>query len=329
VIIPAQNEERTIGDKLENTLALDYPPGQREIIVASDGSSDGTADIIRSFASRGVKLIELPERRGKHYVQMLAKDMAEGEILVFTDAAVRLDPDALRHVVANFADPTVGCVSSEDHVPGSGGEARYVQIEMWLRRLEARVNSLVGVSGSFFAARRELCETWHPNQSSDFFVPLHVVKAGFRAVVDPASRCVYGTTASGRAELRRKVRTIVHGLDVFFSHRELLNPLRYRLFAVQMVSHKLFRWLLPFAGLTLLASNCFLWNDGIFYRVTLVAQVAVLGAGLISIPLSRVLQHRLVKLPSFFLLGNVATIVAWIQFCTGERYVNWQPTRRE
>src|SRR5213079_2002834 len=121
--------------------------------------------------------------RGKHYAQMMAKEMAKGEILVFTDAAVQLDEGALQNIVANFADARVGCVSSEDRVSSTGGEAWYVRVEMWLRRLEARVGSLVGVSGSFFAARRELCEKWHPTQSSDFFVPLHVVAAGFRSVV--------------------------------------------------------------------------------------------------------------------------------------------------
>jgi cellulose synthase/poly-beta-1,6-N-acetylglucosamine synthase-like glycosyltransferase len=330
IIIPALDEERTIAGKIRNTLALSYPQGEREIIVVSDGCVDGTADIVRGFADQGVKLLELPERRGKHYGQMLAKDMARGEILVFTDAAVELDEGALQNIVSNFADVSVGCVSSEDRVAGkAGGEAWYVRIEMWLRRVEAQVGSLVGVSGSFFAARRDLCAKWHPSQSSDFFLPLHTVAAGFRSVVDPNSHATYGVTRSSRSELQRKIRTIVHGLDVFFSHLEMLNPLRYGLFAVQLVSHKLFRWLIPFAGLTLLLSNCFLWDAGVFYRVTLMAQAAVYVGGLIAIALAKFVQNRAVKLASFILLGNAATIIAWLKFCSGERFINWQPTRRE
>src|SRR5439155_2084630 len=123
---------------------------------------------------------------------------------------------------------------------------------------------------------------------------------------------------SRRSELHRKVRTIVHGLDVFFSHRELLNPLRYGFFALQLVSHKLFRWLVPFAAVALLVSNCFLWDAGTFYRFTLLAQLAVCGVGLISIPLAKFVRSRLIKLATFILLGNAATIVAWFRFCWGE-----------
>lgn len=332
IIIPAHNEEARIGAKLEQTLALDYPAEQRQIIVASDGSTDGTNAIVSGFADRGVELLALAERNGKHHAQMLAVQRARGEILVFTDSSVTLEPQALRRIVSNFADPTVGCVSSEDHVAVPGrrwmGERFYVALEMKLRRLEARAGSLVGLSGSFCAARREVCAPWNPHQSSDFFLPLNAAGRGLRAVVDPECRGHYGLVRSERAELSRKVRTIVHGIDVLFSRLRLLNPFRTGFYSVQLVSHKLFRWLLPFAALALFVANLFLWNAGAFYRAALVAQVGAYGSGLLALAFGERSQFTLLRLAGFFLLGNAATVLAWMHFLRGEKFVAWEPSRR-
>lgn len=332
VIIVAYNESTLIISKINNTLELRYPEGEWEIIVASDGSDDGTADIVRSFSSRGVKLVEIPERRGKHYGQMKARDASFGEILVFTDVSVQLQPDALQRMVSNFADPSVGCVSSEDRVltkgQSWGGERTYVDFETQLRRWESRVNSLIGVSGSFFAVRRVVCEVWHPAQSSDFFVPLHAVAKGLRAVVDPGCVGYYGLVRSEREELPRKVRTIAHGLDVFFSHLDLLNPFRYGLFSWQLVSHKLFRWLVPYAVLALVISNAWLWEAGMFYRASLIGQGIFYGVGLIGQVLGRQPQWKPFRLAAFFSMANWATVIAWFKYLRGETYVTWRPSQR-
>ena len=332
LIVPAHNEAALLKSKIENSLELAYPKDKLEIILASDASDDNTADIGRSFAKDGVKLVEIADRRGKHYAQMVARDVSQGEILVFTDASVQLESDVLQRIVSNFADPSVGCVSSEDQVvkPKRSwvGEQFYVLFEMWLRSLEARVGSQVSVSGSFFAARREVCKAWHPEQSSDFFIPLHAVAQGRRAITDPECHGHYTVVRSEKAELHRKVRTIVHGLAVFFSHLEMLNPLRYGFFSWQLISHKLFRWLVPFGMLCLLVSNGFLWKIGAFYRVSLVLQAGVYGSALLALGTDRFAQFKAFRLASFFLLGNAATLMAWVKFCSGERFAAWQPTRR-
>lgn len=332
LIIPAHNEGQGIAAKIKNSLALAYPSEKRQIIVALDGSHEETANIARSFTDCGVKFVEVPERRGKHYAQMVARDVSHGEILVFTDASVHLEPDALQKIVSNFADPCVGCVSSEDLVVTEKnawmGERFYVEFEMRLRRLEAESGSTVGSSGSFFAARREVCKVWHPEQSSDFFLPLHAVAYGMRAVVDRECRGYYTVVHSEKAELHRKVRTIVHGLDVLFYHRELLNPLRYGFFSWQLASHKLFRWLVPFAAFSLLLSNVFLWEAGGLYRVSLICQLALYGIGALALTAGRLTQFKAFKPFSFFLLGNAATVMAWIYFLSGEKFVAWQPSRR-
>ncbi len=332
IIITAHNEESLIGRKILDTLALDYPREKREIIIVSDGSVDRTASIAGNFAAQGVRLIDLPERRGKQYAQLQARDAASGEILVFTDAGAELPPNALGEIVSNFADPTVGCVSSEDHLvqekSGWIGERAYVQLEMWLRRLESRVGTVVSASGSFFAARRSVCEKWHADQTSDFFVPLHAIAMGMRAVVDPASVGFYAASHSSRAELQRKVRTIVNGLHVFFWHWQLLNPFRHGLASWQLVSHKLCRWLVPFAMLALLIASLALWPDGVFYRLCALFLVAGLAIGVLGLAAGRLTQWKPLRLAGYLLLGNAATVIAWSYFISGERFVTWQPTRR-
>ncbi len=331
IIIAAHNEASTISSKILNCLELNYPPEKYEILVASDGSDDGTPDIVRSFAHRGVRLIEIPDRSGKQYAQMLARDAATGEILVFTDAGVEFERESLQKIISNFADTSVGCVSSEDEIvrkKGWMGEQLYVQFEMRMRRLESRIGSLVTASGSFFAARRSVCDTWHIDQTSDFFVVLNTVSLGMRAVVDPESVGRYGLVHSERAELQRKIRTIVNGLAVFFAHKELLNPLRYGFFSWQLISHKLFRWLTPFAMLLLFVSNLFLWTKGLFYQAALVSQAAMYAAGLLALSIDRSSVWKPIKLAGYFLLGNAATVMAWFYFLSGEKFVSWQPSQR-
>ena len=331
IIIAAHNEASTISSKILNCLELNYPPEKYEILVASDGSDDGTPDIVRSFAHRGVRLIEIPDRSGKQYAQMLARDTATGEILVFTDAGVEFERDSLQKMISNFADTSVGCVSSEDEIvrkKGWMGEQLYVQFEMRMRRLESRIGSLVTASGSFFAARRRVCDTWHIDQTSDFFVVLNTVSLGMRAVVDPESVGRYGLVHSEKAELQRKIRTIVNGLAVFFAHKELLNPLRYGFFSWQLISHKLFRWLTPFAMLLLFVSNLFLWTKGLFYQAALVSQAAMYAAGLLALSIDRSSVWKPIKLAGYFLLGNAATVMAWFYFLSGEKFVSWQPSQR-
>jgi glycosyltransferase involved in cell wall biosynthesis len=331
-IITAHNEAGTISEKIKNSLNVRYPGDRWEIIVASDASQDATNEIVCSFASQGVKLLAVAEKRGKHYAQMMARNTAWGEILVFTDVAVHVEPDILEKIVRNFADPSVGCVSSEDYIQGADklafGERLYVTAEMRLRRLESQVNSLVSMSGSFFAVRRGVCNVMHAEQSADFYLALHANSSRLRAVVDPECLAYYETVCGHRSEFYRKVRTIVHGIDVLFTHRELLNPFRYGMFSWQLFSHKLCRWLLPFAFLLLLVGNFFLWKTGLPYRLLLASQVALYVAAILGLGVGTLAKFKLFRLAGFFLLGNAATATAWLKFCSGEKYVSWQPSRR-
>lgn len=331
-VITAHNEARRIGEKIENTLALRYPPGRMEIIVASDCSTDGTDDIVRAYGHAGVRLVRNPERRGKEAAQRLAVEASSGEILVFSDVATVLEPDAVEIIVRNFADPTVGCVSSTDRlldVDGRvSGEGAYVRYEMWLRSLETRVNTPVGLSGSFFAARREVCHPWAVDQQSDFRVLLNSIERGLRGVADPKATGYYRRIADERREFDRKVRTVVRGLAVLGHHLRLLNPLRYGLFAWQLFSHKLCRWLVPAGMLVALVSNVAIADRSALYAGTLALQAAFYVVALIGLVLGPEKCSTVVRLPAFLVMANAAVLQAWYRFLRGERMVAWTPSQR-
>ena len=331
-IITAYNEEKRIHDKLTNTLRLDYPRDRMEIVVASDCSTDGTDDIVRSFQTSGVRLIRANRKGGKEAAQQLAVESTDGEILVFSDTATILEPQAVSSIVKNFADESVGCVSSVDRfIDGDGavsGEGAYVRYEMWLRRLETRVNTLVGLSGSFFAARRIVCREWAPDLQSDFNTLLSSVRLGLRGVADPDSVGYYHNLLDQRKEYERKVRTVVRGISVFMRSVSLLNPLRYHLFAWQLFSHKLCRWLVPFAMIAALVANGWLALSSPVYRAILLVQAGFYSLALVYMLSRRVPSVGMLRIPSFFVMVNLSILDAWMRYFRGERIVSWTPSKR-
>ena len=330
LIITAFNEERRIREKLDNTLTLEYPRDQLQILVASDGSTDTTNAIVRSYAERGVELLEVVHRGGKENAQKEAVQYARGEVVVFSDVATVLEPHGLMEIVSNFVDPTVGCVSSEDRLLGQdgkpSGEGFYVRYEMWLRRLESEVYSLVGLSGSFFAARKEVCRDFSGEVQSDFRTLLSSIKLGLRGVCDPKAIGSYLNIADEKQEFARKVRTVLRGLTVFFNHLEFLNIFRYGLFSYLYFCHKLLRWLVPFFLFGAFISNVFLAGSSIFFLLLFLGQVLFYSIGIYG--WVRHSLQRAWKIPHYFLVVNAAILVAWGQYLTGKRVVLWTPSQR-
>jgi glycosyltransferase involved in cell wall biosynthesis len=333
LIITAYNEEKRIRTKIENTLSLTYPRDKLQILVASDGSTDMTTQIAAQFRAEGIETLSFAERRGKEHAQREAIRHARGEIIVFTDVATLLEPAGIDRIVANFADSSVGCVSSEDRLIGKdgkpSGEGAYVRYEMWLRRMESRVNTLVGLSGSFFAARKVACRDFSGEMQSDFRTLLTSVKMGLRGVSDP---CVVGSyqDLSDRArEFERKVRTVLRGLTVYFRHIELLNVFRYGLFSYQYLCHKLLRWLVPLFLVIAFCSNLFLTADSRVFRWILLAQILFYGTaawGWRRADESRV--PNVLKIPAYFVAVNASIAVAWWRYFRRQRIVMWTPSER-
>jgi len=330
-IVTAHNEEARIREKLENTLALDYPREQLEIIAASDGSTDATDAIVQSYESRGVRLVRATQRNGKEAAQTLAVQAASGEILIFSDVATILESNAIRNIAKNFADPTVGCVSSVDKIIDAAGkvsgEGAYVKYEMLLRDLETRANTLVGLSGSFFAARRKVCDNWRPELQSDFNTLLNAVNLGLRGVSDPESVGYYKTIADETKEYERKVRTVLRGIAVFMKSLPMLNPLRYGLFSWQLLSHKLCRWLVPVAMLIAFVSNAFILSRSSFYLALFVLQLFFYIIAFGGIKIGN-FARGILKVPAFFVLVNLSILTAWSRYLRGDRMLTWKPSER-
>jgi cellulose synthase/poly-beta-1,6-N-acetylglucosamine synthase-like glycosyltransferase len=332
-IITAYNEQSRIAGKLDNTLKLTYPVSRLKVVVASDCSSDRTDEIVKSYGDRGIQLVRASVRKGKEAAQKLAVELAKGEIFVFSDVATILTENAVSNIVKNFHDPTVGCVSSVDRFLDQdgrvSGEGAYVRYEMFLRSLETRVNSLVGLSGSFFAARREVCKgKWSDDLQSDFNTVLNSMRMGLRGVADPESVGYYKNIADERKEYDRKVRTVLRGISVFMRSLALVNPLRHSVFAWQLLSHKLCRWLVPFAMLTAFVSNALLALSSQWYAMLFLIQILFYSVALGGILWKPLLRFPIVKLFSFFLLVNASIFQAWVRYWSGERLIVWEPSKR-
>jgi len=332
-VITAYNDDKRIHEKIKNTLKQSYPKDRLEIIVASDCSSDGTDEIVKSFEPEGVRLVRAPERKGKEAAQKLAVDSASGEIFAFSDVATIIPPDGIANIVQSFHDPTVGCVSSEDRLidPDGriNGEGAYVRYEMFLRNLETRVGTLVGLSGCFFAARREVCQNWPIDLQSDFHTLLNAVRMGFRGVSDPDSFGYYKNITDESKEFDRKVRTVLRGISVFMENLPTLNPLRYGLFSWQLLSHKLCRWIIPFAMIQAFFSNGFLiYSSAPFYLYTFILQLAFYAIACGGIWTKLFARNHITRSPSFLVLVNLAILRAWYQYAQGVRIVSWNPSDR-
>lgn len=332
LIITVHNEQKQIRAKLENTLAMDYPRDRLQVLIASDGSTDATNAIVSEYSKHGIELYEVSNRGGKENAQKEAVGMARGEIIAFSDVSTSIAVDGLKAMAANFADPSIGCVSSVDRIIGPDGkpcgEGFYVRYEMWLRGLESQVNSLVGLSGSFFAARREVCADFSAEMQSDFRTVLNSMKLGLRGISDPAVIGFYPDISNSKKEFDRKVRTVLRGMTVFFRNLEFLNPFRYGLFSYQYFCHKLLRWLVPLFLLVALGANIFLGLESTYYAYILLGHCCFYALALWSLLQKEPPEHPLFKIPMYFIMANMAIATAWLRYFTGHRMVMWAPTER-
>jgi cellulose synthase/poly-beta-1,6-N-acetylglucosamine synthase-like glycosyltransferase len=337
ITIPAYNEVRSIADTLEAVLDSEYPVERRQIVVISDASSDGTDEIVARFASRGVDLVRQPRRMGKTAAENAAREVVRGQIVLNTDASVRIDRQSVKRLVRAFQDPTVGVASSRDvsvarvDVASNAGESAYVGYEMWVRALETRVSGIVGASGSLFAIRSDLHGEFLPEAlSRDFAAALVARLHGYRAVSVTEAICFVPRGASLRQEYRRKVRTMTRGLATLVHFRKLLNPFRYGTFAWMLGSHKLVRWVLPWATLALALALVVSAASSAVSRALLAIGVTVSALAALGWlwPMSREMP-RVVAIPAYTASGLVAGLHAWIRLLAGHQVATWEPTRRE
>ncbi len=332
LIITVHNEEARVHEKLENTLQIDYPSDLLEIIVASDFSTDETDSIVESYADKGIRLVRADERKGKEYAQLCAIRASKGEILVFSDVATQIPVDALRSLAGLFSDPLVGALSSEDQfISNDGsvvGEGAYVKYEMWLRRLESDRAGLVGLSGSFFAARREVCEDWDIYCPSDFNTALNCAKKKLVAITSSDVVGVYKDVDDSSLEYTRKIRTVIRGITAIVRHPEVLNPFSLGVFAFQVWSHKIMRWGVPWFLLSFGIFTLLLQGEGGIFRLALIAQLIFYGLAMVGWLSRRLRKNIFIKIIYFFVSTNIALAIASLLFLVGTRITVWAPSKR-
>lgn len=328
VILPVHNEARRIEAKIRNLLELDYPRDKLQILVIGDACTDDTLERARRAGEGVVATIDLATRAGKAAGLNAGLERSTGEIIVFTDAAIMLDRPSLRALLSHFVDAQIGCVSGEDYIEGAETEGVYGRIELLLRREEARLHSIAGASGCFYAQRRELCAPFRAGMAPDFLSVLVTVKAGKRALAEPAARGSMTATSSQRAEYTRKVRTFLRGITALFGNATLLNPVKYPGFSFILWSHKLMRWLAPLPMLGCLIAAWMLRANPL-YLALFIGQVALYVAALAGLRWPAVAgKLAIVRLSAFFVMVNAAALKALALWVSGARVEVWEPTRR-
>lgn len=334
VIVPGHNEGSAMKAKVQNVLASDYPAAYIEVVVASDGSTDGTVEAARRGGAHIV--MDLP-RIGKVTAINRAVERSKGEILVFTDADSLFEPGTLSALISNFADSSVGGVTANEvslirNADGgiARGEGLYWRYDQWIKRLEDRVGSAVSASGRLHAIRRTL---FRPpsirDASDDVLISTQVIKSGRRLAFDETSRVVVEVRNDPRGELRRKVRLMNRGLRAALALGKTLLPFRGGFYSLQIFSHKVLRRFVPFLLIGLLGSSGLLSTADPSWWFVLGPQLAfylLAGVGALAgrTPLGKV---QLLWIPYYFCLANLAAALAVISLVRGIRFEIWEPVR--
>ncbi len=334
LLIAARNEEAVIGEKLENTLALDYPRDRLQVIVMSDASADRTDEIVRGYAHRGILLHAVPDGLGKPNAMNATVPMATGEILLISDANSMYAADSLRKIARNFADPAVGCVTGEERRVAAAdrrglGESLYCRFDNWIKRLEGRVGSMVMVNGGFVAIRRELYPRLDPRLNFDLvWAPLLQLK-GYRTAYEPEAVSVETYPLDAAGDFRRRVRTVMQAFYSYLAVPQALNPLRTGWYAARLFSHRFARWFVLPALVVALLANIGLAGAGPFYRALLVVQLACYALALGGALLDRTGRRFLpCYIPYYFVYVHAAAFTGVVRALAGRRVASWTPTGR-
>ena len=339
LVISAYNEAEVIGGKIENSIAIDYPVDRLEVLVVSDASDDATDGIVRDWQARDprVRLVRQEERRGKTSGLNLAMGEARGEVVVFSDANAMYRPDALRKLVRHFADPEVGyVVGAQLYHPGAESEATaseglYWRLELMLKRLESRFDSVVGGDGAIYAIRRQLFWPLQPDDINDFVNPLQIVADGYRGVFDPEATCTEDAAEGFAKEFRRKRRIVNRTWRAVRRYGHRLSLTRHTRFLFLLLSHKVIRWFsLPIFALALMANvGIVMLAPSPLYLTTLAAMLAGIGLGLLGRALDRrgLRMPRVVYLPYYYFLVNLAALLGIWDEARGVRHAVWTHVR--
>lgn len=332
VLIPAFNEEKHIQDTITNKLNSNYPAELLEIIVISDESEDSTDALVNALIEKDsrISLIRQSPRQGKTAGLNLAIPSANGDIIIFSDANSHYHPDAIKNLVNTFQDPEVGYatgkmvyVNNDGSLVGDGCSA-YMKYENHMRSLETEIGSIVGVDGGIDAIRKELYQPMTADQLPDFVLPLKVVTQGKRVVFCDKALLNEDALGSAQSEFRMRVRVSLRAYWAMWDMKHLFNPFIYKWFTLQLISHKLLRYLAFFPLFIAFVSNGLITGEGLFYKATFLLQVVFYSAAAL-VALNDGSKNKILGLAHYFCLINIASAMAFIKFLKQEKIVLWKP----
>ena len=333
-LITAYNEEKSIRQKLENTLSLDYPPDKLEIMVASDGSTDNTDSIVREFPDKNVVLHRVEGRVGKTETQNQAVNAAKGDIVIFSDATTTYNNDAIRKIVRNYNDPSIGAVSGRyEYVNPTGapvglGTILFWKYENFIKSRQTRIKTITGCCGCIYSVRRSAYEPLPGDIISDLVEPLKILEKGYRIAFEPEAVAHEVTEETVGEEFSMRVRVITRAMHGLAYVKSLLNPVRYSFVSFQLISHKVLRWLIPFFLVIIFVSNAMIL-DNTFYKLLFIAQVVFYLSALFAWVMEKYGKKiKFLFLPLYFCVVNIASLRAMFNLIKGRKMAVWETVRK-
>jgi cellulose synthase/poly-beta-1,6-N-acetylglucosamine synthase-like glycosyltransferase len=335
VLIAAYNEEAAIAEKIEQTLALEYPKERLEILVLSDCSTDKTDEIVKSYPDSRVRLVRMAERRGKTSAQNFGIRDARGDVVVFSDATAIYHPKALAYLAANYQDPKVGAVSGrykyfdpQDQSPTGLGSSAFWNYENLIKIMQSRISTITGCCGCIYSVRKAAYTGLPDDIISDLVQPLQVIRKGYKVLFEDRALAYEETTKSTREEFAMRVRVVTRAMRGLMSVSDVLKPWKFAWPAFQLWSHKILRWMVPLFLLAIFISNLFLLDKGNqFFRAVMVVQLAFYAAAILNMVLPLHRAWKPLGIPLFFCTLNAAALFSMIELGRGKKYVTWQTVR--
>jgi cellulose synthase/poly-beta-1,6-N-acetylglucosamine synthase-like glycosyltransferase len=338
LLITAFNEEKDISKKIQNSLALDYPKNKFEILVASDGSTDSTDDIVKSFENNSagvtVRLHRVEGRVGKTGTQNSAVRECRGEIIIFSDAASMYASNAIRALVRNYADPTVGAVSgmysyeNKEGVSAGFATILFWNLENFIKSRQTRIKTITGCCGCIYSLRKNLYVELPPTIISDLVEPLMILQKGYRIVFEPEANALEKTAGKSADEFKMRIRVIVRGMRGMLFVKKLYNPFKFPFVALQLVSHKVMRWFVPIFCIIAFFSSLAMSFSSRLYVVFFLGQFLFYTLAVIGFFLEKKGIHKKIfYLPLYFCIVNIAALISMAKVIKGENIVTWQTQR--
>ena len=338
VIVAAYNEEDFIEQKIQNTLALNYPEDKITFLFVTDGSTDKTPEIVSQYPQ--IKLMHLPDRLGKIAAVQRAVDAASTETIVFTDANTHLNSNALIKLCRHYADPMVGAVAGEKRVhidaasDATAGEGFYWKYESKLKMWDSELNSVVGAAGELYSIKKALYEPVHSNSIiDDFMISMLIAKKSYRIVYEPEAFATETSSANIKEELKRKTRIAAGGLQSVIWLKSLLLPFKQPLLSFQYVSHRVLRWtVVPFLMIAALLLNITIVAQIhlLLYQIILLAQIVFYTAALLGWILEKQqIKIKALFIPYYFGMMNYAVIAGICRYLFSEQSAAWEKSERK